>query len=414
VSKLKLLYEDLKPEEKLGEVALEVLRRAPLASAKTVLAALFEAKFNLDEAMNILNNFLKIVLKSKFYGLDKVERAVGLGIDWEEVLKIKSLFPRRVENLWVYDVQIKDVRHYKMILNFLRGRFGDDPRKIVEQVIRKCDVFKIRDDLYVVCVLFLGAGWKIFVVKGGGLVRESKLGVIGDHMKWWDIWPYYLSFTGEFHELPRVGWGVLETWCRLPCDLLVVDRFNKGLVVERRDGRVLLCSMCHEAGWEAVEYARSIKDDKSVRRIFWWRAPEVWEWWYGLDEKPDLEEKYSRPFARERDSYKLNKVCSQYSFKFLETLVPRLKDAREIRDENRRIEGAVRAYLRAGWAPKVLGHGHLVIESDGFDAKHFLELYFRVDERKKWLDELDEISRKYMIKESLRKEGYIVFLDNKI
>ena len=150
MSKLKQLYEDLKPEEKLSEIALEALRRAPLARAKTVLAALFEAKFNLDEAINILNGFLKIVLKSKFYGLNKVERAVGLGIDWEEVLKIKSLFPRRVENLWVYDVQIKDIRHYKMILNFLRGRFGDNPREIVEQVIRKCDVFKIRDDLYVV------------------------------------------------------------------------------------------------------------------------------------------------------------------------------------------------------------------------------------------------------------------------
>jgi len=95
-------------------------------------------------------------------------------------------------------------------------------------------------------------------------------------------------------------------------------------------------------------------------------------------------------------------------------LVPGLKDVREIKDENRRVEEAVRVYLEAGWAPKVLGHGHLVVESDGFDVKHFLELYFRVDERKRWLDELDEISRKYMIKESLRKEGYIVFLDNKI
>ena len=78
------------------------------------------------------------------------------------------------------------------------------------------------------------------------------------------------------------------------------------------------------------------------------------------------------------------------------------------------LRGAVRGYLEVGWAPKVLGHGHLVIESDGFDVKHFLELYFRVDERKKWLDELDEISRKYRIKESLRKEGYIVFLDHRI
>jgi len=185
VSKLKLLYEDLKPEKKLGEVVLEALRRAPLVSAKTVLATLFEAKFNLDETMDILNSFLKIVLKPKFYGLNKVERSVGLGIDLEEVLKVRSLFPGKVENLWVYDAQIEDIQHYKMILNFLRKRFGDDPRKIVEQIIRKCDVFKIRDDLYVVCVLFLGAGWKIFVVKGGGLVRESKLGVIGDHMKWW-------------------------------------------------------------------------------------------------------------------------------------------------------------------------------------------------------------------------------------
>ena len=67
MSKLKLLYEDLKPNEKLGEVALEALRRAPLARAKTVLAALFEAKFNLDEAMNILNDLLNIVLKSEFH-----------------------------------------------------------------------------------------------------------------------------------------------------------------------------------------------------------------------------------------------------------------------------------------------------------------------------------------------------------
>ena len=44
----------------------------------------------------------------------------------------------------------------------------------------------------------------------------------------------------------------------------------------------------------------------------------------------------------------------------------------------------------------------------------FLELYLRVDERKKWLSELDEVSRKYMLGESLRGKGYIVFLDNKI
>ena len=150
MSKLKLLYEDLKFNEKFGEIALEALRRTPLARAKTVLAALFEAKFNLDEAMNILNDLLNIVLKSEFHGLDKVERAVGLGIYWDKVLKIKSPFPEKVEDLSIRDAWGGDVRHYKMILNFLRERFGDDPREIVEQVIRKCDVFKIRDDLYVV------------------------------------------------------------------------------------------------------------------------------------------------------------------------------------------------------------------------------------------------------------------------
>lgn len=61
----------------------------------------------------------------------------------------------------------------------------------------------------------------------------------------------------------------------------------------------------------------------------------------------------------------------------------------------------------------MLAHGHLVIESDGFDVKHFLELYFRVDERKKWLSKLDEISRKYMIKENLREE-YIVTLRSEL
>ncbi len=151
MSKLKLLYEDLKFNEKFGEIALEALRRTPLARAKTVLAALFEAKFNLDEAMNILNDLLNIVLKSEFHGLDKVERAVGLGIYWDEVLKIKSPFPEKVEDLSIRDAWGGDVRHYKMILNFLRERFGDDPREIVEQVIRKCDVLR----LGMICMLFV-------------------------------------------------------------------------------------------------------------------------------------------------------------------------------------------------------------------------------------------------------------------
>jgi len=103
VSKLKLLYEDLRFDEKLSGVALEALRKTPLASAKTVLAALFEAKFNLDEAMNILNDLLKIVLKPEFHDLDKVKRAVGLGIYWDKVLKIKSLFPEKVEDLSIRD-----------------------------------------------------------------------------------------------------------------------------------------------------------------------------------------------------------------------------------------------------------------------------------------------------------------------
>jgi len=115
-----------------------------------------------------------IVLKPKFHCLDKVSRVVGLGIDWEVTFKIKSLFSREVKYLRVYDSALGDAAHFEKILGFLRERFGDDPRKIVEEFIRKCDVFKVRDYLYVVCVLFLGERWKTFVVKGGKLVREPR------------------------------------------------------------------------------------------------------------------------------------------------------------------------------------------------------------------------------------------------
>ncbi|MHA1581894.1 MAG: hypothetical protein ACTSYM_05325 [Candidatus Baldrarchaeia archaeon] len=43
---------------------------------------------------------------------------------------------------------------------------------------------------------------------------------------------------------------------------------------------------------------------------------------------------------------------------------------------------------------EIITHGHLIIESDGFDVDPFIEMYFKIDERKKWLNMLDETSKK--------------------
>jgi len=50
----------------------------------------------------------------------------------------------------------------------------------------------------------------------------------------------------------------IETNCVFPDDLLIVDEFNRELVVEWRDGRVFMCSMSLDAGWEALEYVKTI------------------------------------------------------------------------------------------------------------------------------------------------------------
>jgi len=412
MGRFKLLYEDLKPNEKLGEIALEVLRSAPLVKANTVIATLFEAKFDLDKCMEILNEFLDIVLKPRFHGLDKVERAVGLGIDWEEVLEIKSLFPRSVKNLWVHDARHEDITHYRKVLDILRSRFGNSPRKLVEQFIQKCDVFKVKDDLYIVCVLFLCAGWKTYVVKGGKLVRETEIGVFSDYTRWRSIWPYHEMFEEDYPELPKITHKVFETWCKSPDDLLVINGFKKNLAAERRDNRVLMCTMTLDAGWEAVEYVKTIRDDKSVKRIIWWDAPEVWELWYRLEEE-SLKEKRSKSLLRDKELNELRHVASEYATKLIYTLVPSLGRISKIKDKDARIRAVLKAYLEADWAPRVLGDGHLIIESDGFDCGHFLRLYFRVDERRKWLRKLDEFNKKYMLRKDLRDEYSIVPFEDK-
>ena len=405
MSKLKQLYEDLKPDEKLGEKTLEVLRKAPLASAKTVIATLLDAKFNIDKAMKTLNTFLEIILKSEFYGDilvhegPSVERAIALKIDWEHVMKEKSLFPKNVKNLRVYDAE-EDITHHKKILQHLKERFGNNPRKLVEQIIRKCDVFKIREDLYIFCVLLLGVGWKIFIAKTGKLVKPPKITTLEKNMWEWGVWPYYLAFSrgcsevpGVGIKLPKVNCGVLKTKCKLPSELLIADSFTKNLTAEKRDEKMLLCTMTLEAGWEAAEYIKTIRGDKTIKTIFWWDAPQVWEWWYGLKEKPDLEKEFIHGLwdlvpVRYSDIVKINETRSKYCVKF--------KD-----------------HLNADWTTEIITHGHLIIESDGFDIDPFIEMYFKTDERKKWLDMLDEISKKYMLKENLRKE-YTIILKNKI
>lgn len=89
------------------------------------------------------------------------------------------------------------------------------------------------------------------------------------------------------------------------------------------------------------------------------------------------------------------------------------EDALKIKDVKVRVKKIVKSCLKTGWAPFVVAHGHLIIESDGFDAKHFLNLYFRVIERRKWLRELDELTRKYMLGDNFEKD-YMVMLRNKI
>jgi len=425
MSKLKQLYEDLKPDEKFGEIALEALRRAPLASAKTVIATLLDAKFNMNKAMETLNTFLEIILKSEFYGDilvhegPSVERAIALKIDWEHVMKEKSLFPKNVENLWVYDAE-EDITHHKKILQYLKGRFGNDPRKIVEQIIRKCDVFKIREDLYVFCILLLGVGWKIFVAKTGKLVKPPKITTIEKNMWEWGVWPYYLAFSRGCSEVPEVGiklpkvnCGVLKTKCKLPSELLIADSFTKNLIAEKRDEKILLCTMTLEAGWETAEYIKTIREDKTVKTIFWWDAPQIWEWWYGLEKKPDLEKEYFKMLSRYSDFVKISEASIKYESRFFEVLVPGWRDALKIKNKEDKIKAAIKTCSNVDWAPKVKTHSHVIIKSDGFDAESFLNIYLRINERKKWLNMLDETSKKYMLKENLRKE-YTIILENKI
>ena len=214
-------------------------------------------------------------------------------------------------------------------------------------------------------------------------------------------------------ELPKVNCGVLKTKCKLPSELLIADSFTKNLIAEKRDEKIFLCTMTLEAGWEAAEYIKTIRGDKTVKTIFWWDAPQVWEWWYGLEKKPDLEKEYFKMLSRYSDFVKISEASIKYESRFFEVLVPGWRDALKIKNKEDKIKAAVKACLNIDWAPKVKTHSHVIIKSDGFGAESFLNIYFRINERKKWLNMLDEISKKYMLKEKLRKE-YTIILENKI
>lgn len=86
--------------------------------------------------------------------------------------------------------------------------------------------------------------------------------------------------------------------------------------------------------------------------------------------------------------------------RFFEVLVPGWRDALKIKNKEDKIKAAIKACSNVDWAPKVKTHSHVIIKSDGFDAESFLNIYFRINERKKWLNMLNEISKNTYLKKT--------------
>lgn len=118
----KFLYEDLKPDRRFSEVALEFLRETPLIRLDTVLACLFEANFDFDSALEVINRFIESFWKKKrkILGTRKDWRfATELGILWKAI-NLRKAFPGKVEDLEVYDRVVHgNEKHFLKIRNEL-------------------------------------------------------------------------------------------------------------------------------------------------------------------------------------------------------------------------------------------------------------------------------------------------------
>ena len=354
MASFKFLYKDLKPDPKLSEIALEVFRRVPGVYSSEKIESLFKYDFNIERIIDDL----------RVYSLED-ELIIG-------------------ENRTVLEDQVNPIilgNHYT-ILDFVTGSevvsenlirkleemWKENRRKVVEFIYEKCDVFKVRENLFVVAVLIRFEGWSFYIVKKGRLASKFVFeDSEGKKIRW-------IQDSGKNIEL--------KFRCPLtdfPDQIAIVDKLARKLICEIVNGRVLMCSFSVDAIEEAVNLISELKNDPSIWSIDIWRCEEVYD------------REYASPHTLDAFSDKNVRALQK---RFDKVIAPDFDEEKPYNDPKN-----IEAFRRAGWAVRGC-MGHVIVESNGFDSKAIYMNYMRLEKYREWRKKILEWCREYEIEKS--------------
>lgn len=331
--KFKFLYKDFKPDEKLSEKALELFRRVPRELSLYKIKYFFKYNFDVDAAVEGLRKWCLSEVGHLYHvTLEEAEIPSFFGFALDSV-KIPENVERRYWDAW--------------------GRGLEERRKVVEEIFRQCNVFKILENLYIVETLIKFEGYRYFVVKTGELAKKYV---------YEDVEGRKIRELGGF----RPGWfwsvdrktriRVLPTMAKLPESITVLDKLAEDLIYEVDNGKVYMCSFSLYACDEAVELIRELKNDPEIWSIEVWQDEAVYnrELDYAYEELDKLQGRYCMAIAPE---YDLEKPWRN--------------------PEN------VEAFRKAGWGEKNC-IGLVVVSSNGFDYDPGYMNFMRLEKYYEW------------------------------
>ncbi len=359
--KFKLLYIDLKPDEKLSGRLLELFRRVPVECSIAKIEYFFIYNFDVESAVEGLTDRCKRDVGNLYHiTVEDAEFPVFSG-------EVKPLeFPEDVKadfmEIWV------------------NGSL-DDRWRIVSDIFRDCKMFRVREDLYIVETLIKYEGYKYYVVKVGDFAKKSTY-IDDDGLR-------VSEYENAWRKKPVRTRKGKKTWVRvlakhsliMPEAVVIVNKMTRDLIYEVSNGRCFMCSFSVEATEEAIKLLSELRDNPEIWGINLWKREEVYSGKIGFDEFLKFDEKCWAAIASNYKGY--NSLKDPTGWRSPENL---------------------EAFRRSGWGWK--GCMGLVVVENGYDVKVPYSGFLRLEKYYKWRNRFLEWGREICLPEKRLRTFY--------